>query len=515
MNIDIDKSQIRDSTIKDLLDKVHEKKYGKYLSSVTLKKVRAFTSGYENRVEFKFPVTALIGPNGGGKSTVLGAVACGYKSVKPSMFFPKSSIGDNSMSEWHIEYELIDKSVHPKNDIKKSSKFRTLKWVRDEVADRDVKYFGINRTVPAGEKANFKKLTKASFSQGKSIPINQIIDTVTLQVEHILGKSVQAFKVADIGEEQKFYIGGNGDVEYSEFHFGAGEASIIRIISEIELSSDNSLVLIEEIENGLHPVATRRLVEYLIDVAKRKSIQAIFTTHNEAALEPLPSEGIWASIDGKVKQGKLSIEALRAISGRVDRNLAIFVEDQFARCWMEAIIREKLSNRMDEIAVYEVNGDGNAVKTHNSHTANPSINFRSLCFIDGDSNQSDSEKLNTLYPDQPEKHVLGIYRFPGEMPERKVFKDVYENFDKNLAILTVSCQKPPEQQEQTRKDIEEIFYINRDPHLIFNQIGIKIGFVPEIIVRGAFLSIWIRENPEQVARIIKPIVDILNLPPKH
>jgi hypothetical protein len=513
------KSEIRDSIIQELLEKVRNKNYGKYLWSVTLKKVRSFNGGYQDRVQFYFPVTALIGPNGGGKSTVLGAAACAYKSVKPGMFFPKSSIGDNSMADWNIEYELVDKSINPRSEVRKSSKFRKLKWAREEVADRDVKYFGINRTVPAGEKSNFKKLTKASFQRERDIPINQIVDTVARQVEHILGKSVQAFKVADIGEYQKFYIGGNGELEYSEFHFGAGEASIIRIVSEIELSSDNSLVLIEEIENGLHPVAVRRLVEYLLDVAKRKSIQAIFTTHSEAALEPLPSDAIWASIDGKVEKGKLSVEALRAISGRVDRKLAIFVEDEFAKNWLEAIIREKLSNRIDEVSVYELNGDGNATKTHINHNSNPSISFRSMCFIDGDSKQADSAQLEKLEkeknPENPEKHQTGIYRLPGEMPESTVFRTVVNNLDNNIAILTVSCQRPPEQQENTKKAIKEVLCTNRDPHLLFNQVGIKIGFVPEVIVRGAFLSMWIRENLDEVDRIIKPIIEILNLPPKN
>lgn len=505
-------SEIRASIIQELLEKVQGKKYGKYLWSVSLKKVRSFTTGYQERVQFHFPVTALIGPNGGGKSTVLGAAACAYKSVKPGTFFPKSSIGDNSMADWNIEYEIIDKSLNQRNEVRKSSKFRRLKWVRDEVADRDVKYFGINRTVPAGEKANFKKLMKPSFQRNNNVPINQIVDTVARQVEHILGKSVQAFKVADIGESQKFYIGGNGDLEYSEFHFGAGEASIIRIVSELELSSDNSLVLIEEIENGLHPVAVRRLVEYLIDVAKRKSIQAIFTTHSEAALEPLPSNAIWASIDGKVERGKLSVEALRAISGRVDRKLAIFVEDKFAKNWVEAMIREKLSNRLDEVAVYELNGDGNAVKTHVSHNSNPSISFHSLCFIDGDSQQLDSEQLKEK---NPEKYQPGIYRLPGEMPESTVFRSVVTNLDSNIAILTVSCQRPPEQQEYAKTSIREVLSTNRDPHLLFNQFGIKIGFTSEVIVEGAFLSIWIRENPDEVHRIIKPIEDVLNLPPKN
>lgn len=510
----LEKSEVRDSTIKDLLDKVNGKNYGKYLWSVSLRKVRSFISGYQDRVQFYFPVTALIGPNGGGKSTILGAAACAYKSVKPSTFFPKSSIGDNSMAEWNIEYELIDKAKNPRDEIKKSSKFRRLKWVRDQVAEREVNYFGINRTVPAGEKANFKKLMKPSFQHQKEICINQIVDTVARQVQHILGKSVEAFKVADIGENQQFYIGGDGELEYSEFHFGAGEASIIRIVSAIELSSDNSLVLIEEIENGLHPVAVRRLVEYLVDVAKRKSIQAIFTTHSEAALEPLPSDAIWASIDdGKVEKGKLSVEALRAISGRVDRKLAIFVEDEFAKDWVESIIREKLSERLDEVAVYALNGDGNAVKTHIIHNSNPSIPFRSLCFIDGDSKQLDSEYLKTL--DDPDKYQPGIYRLPGQMPESIVFRSVVDNLDDNIAILAVSCQRPPEQQERTKQFIKEVLFTNRAPHLIFNQVGIKIGFVPEVIVKGAFLSIWIRENSDKVDEIVKPIIEALNLPSKN
>ena len=57
---------------------------------------------------------------------------------------------------------------------------------------------------------------------------------------------------------------------YSEFHFGAGEASVIRMVAGIELADEQSMVLIEEIENGLHPVATVRMVEYLIDEPSEK-----------------------------------------------------------------------------------------------------------------------------------------------------------------------------------------------------------------------------------------------------
>jgi predicted ATPase len=92
-------SEIRQSQLIALSEKVRRSNYPTYIRSVKLIRVRGFSNV---QVNFDFPVTALVGPNGGGKSTVLGAAACAYKLIKPGTFFPKSSIGDNSMSEWEI-----------------------------------------------------------------------------------------------------------------------------------------------------------------------------------------------------------------------------------------------------------------------------------------------------------------------------------------------------------------------------------------------------------------------------
>lgn len=486
-------SEIRESTKQQLIEKVRKHDYGKYLMKASLSKIRAF-SGED--IVFEFPVTALIGPNGSGKSSVLGVAGCAYKDIKPGTFFPKSSIGDESMSSWKAEFELIDKKANPKQLVKRSCNFRQSKWARSEVLERSVLYFGIERTVPAGEKPKFKKLASPSYTHGN--PITKLDPIVAKQVEHILGKSVEEFKVTDVGHNDAFFVGKSGGTFYSEFHFGAGESSIIRIVSEIEKAEANSLILIEEIENGLHPIATRRLVEYLINAAERKSIQTIFTTHSDYAIDPLPKEAIWACIDGRLHQGKLSVAALRAVSGRVDRKLAVFVEDIFAKHWVEAILRETIQSEIEQVEVHAVAGDGTAVKTHLGHTSNPSIKFKSLCVIDGDSTQKDDLER-------------GIIRLPGNQPELSVFESIKDRLDTDLAILTVSIQRSPESQEQVRKILTDISYTNRDPHLIFNQIGILAGFVPEPIVRGAFLAIWVRHNPEfctQLAEFVRAALSV-------
>jgi predicted ATPase len=471
-------SEIRDSTKIRLLDKVRRHDYGSYLLKASIARIRGF-SGED--IAFDFPVTALIGPNGSGKSAVLGAAGCAYKPIKPGSFFPKSAVGDESMSGWRVEYEIIDKADNPRQVIRRTSNFRQAKWVRSDVADRKVIFFGIERTVPAGEKTRYKALQRSTYVH--RLPLQPLGVDVATQVEHILGKSVADYRVTQYGNDDTFLIGRTGSSNYSEFHFGAGESSIIRMITRIENAPANSLILIEEIENGLHPIAAQRMVEYLIDVAERKSIQSIFTTHSDHALSPLPNEAIWACIDGKLRQGKLSVEALRAVTGRVDKKLAVFVEDEFAKIWVDTILRETLGDDYDQVEVHAVSGDGNAVVTHSGHLANPAITFKSLCVIDGDSAQEDD-------PDR------GIIRLPGRQPELTVFDGVRGGLDSDLAVLTVSCQRAPEAQELVRRSIDEIAATNRDPHLIFTQIGIKIGFVSEIVVRGAFLALWVRSNQD-------------------
>lgn len=476
-------SEIRESTKTALLEKVRRHDFGKYLIKANIAKIRGF-SGED--ITFDFPVTALIGPNGSGKSAILGSAACAYKAIRPGTFFPKSAVGDESMAGWRVDYEVIDKAANSRQLLKRSANFRQAKWVRGDVLERDILFFGIERTVPAGEKTVFKALARSTYTH--TSPISTIDPEIARQVEHILGKRVTDYQTTVYGADGIFLVGRSQGNRYSEFHFGAGESSVIRMVTKIEKAPTNSLILIEEIENGLHPIATQRMVEYLIDVASRKSIQAIFTTHSDYAIAPLPNEAVWASIDGKLRQGRLSIEALRAVSGRVDKKVAIFVEDEFAKSWVDSILREELGIDFDQVEIHAVHGDGNAVKTHNAHISNPTIKTKSLCVIDGDSSQDDNEEK-------------GILRLPGGVPELAVFNDVTQRIEDNIAILTVSCQRAPEHQESVKRAISDIALSNRDPHLIFNQIGIKIGFVSETIVRGAFVALWIRENREFCKKI--------------
>lgn len=489
------KSQIRDSQINALKEKVNRKSYGKYLYKIKLVRVRSFE---DQDVTFDFPVTALIGPNGGGKTTILGAAACAYKEIYPRQFFVRSGNIDDGMQNWKIEYDLIDREINQKNNIQRTASFHSSKWSR-EALSRSVAVLGVSRTVPATERRELRKYASKALIVDAS-RITEIGESIPSVVEKILGKDIRGYTHITVDKRGHVsLLAGitSSGTHYSEFHFGAGESSIIRMVMKIESMPENSLILIEEIENGLHPVATIRMVEYLIDVAERKKIQAIFTTHSEEALKPLPFQAVWAAIDGKVVQGKLDISALRSISGEIDARLVIFSEDHFSKNWVESMIRAYGGIAVDLVNVHAMEGDGTAVKVNSYHHLDPSANkVPSVCYIDGDSPQKESLEDK-------------VFRLPGAIPESFIFNEIVDDFPNNSGILAVSLLKKYEDSDQVCRKIKEIKFTNMDPHLLYSQVGKALGLIPEETIMLGFLSVWCTSHPEMVKNLLEPIIDLL------
>lgn len=485
-------SAVRDSDVRKLLQKVQRRKYESYLVSMKLVRLRAYR---DTTIHFDFPVTALVGPNGGGKTTILGAAAITSSAIKPKVFFAKSGTYDKSMVDWRIESEAIDK-----HKVRKLiASYPNKKWDRS-TSDRTLRTFGVARTLPATERKDLTKFIGGAFTASAEQPLNK---ATVQEVETILGKEAASYLLvsADKGAKQQIYAAATPDNEhYSEFHFGAGEASVIRIVNDIENAPNNSLILIEEIENGLHPVAVRRLVEYLVRVAAQKNCQVIFTTHSNDALAPLPDEAVWACGNGMVTQGKLDVESLRALTGSVEASLTIFVEDDFASLMVVEALRD-FSRRHEMsllgIDIHYVGGHSNAVKFTTSQNANPAIRIPAVGILDGDQAAQKDESEH-------------IYCLPGtEDPESHVYETVADNIDSVASQLAIRLGLTSADQTRVSQEVTRILRANRDPHLLFRELGDELEFTSEAIVKNAFLTTWTTLRGDEVDAICLPIADLV------
>ena len=70
----------------------------------------------------------------------------------------------------------------------------------------------------------------------------------------------------------------------------AGERAILRLSKEIT-QLDGALVLIDEVEAGLHPWVQQLLMVHLQQLALRNDLQIIVTSHSPVVLESVPSNG--------------------------------------------------------------------------------------------------------------------------------------------------------------------------------------------------------------------------------
>ncbi|NTV14917.1 MAG: ATP-binding protein [Desulfobulbaceae bacterium] len=71
-----------------------------------------------------------------------------------------------------------------------------------------------------------------------------------------------------------------------------GTLRVLAIAAAMLSATEGSLVVIEEIDNGVHPSRAQHLLDQIQFVAKQRSLRVLLSTHNPAMLDALPDSAI-------------------------------------------------------------------------------------------------------------------------------------------------------------------------------------------------------------------------------
>jgi AAA domain, putative AbiEii toxin, Type IV TA system len=176
----------------------------------------------------------------------------------------------------------------------------------------------------------------------------------------------------------------------------SGENTLFEIFSTIHACEGSLLLVIDEIELGLHEEAQIRFVEELKEICLKRHIQVVCTTHSPRVLAALPPEArIHLERMGnavRVIPGISPEYAARLLSGIKQSELNIFCEDEFAQEIITLALPNELRSRVTVIPV----GSAAAVIRLLATKFKEKAQCPSCGIVDGDQVQRKAEHVNVF-----------------------------------------------------------------------------------------------------------------------
>ena len=373
-----------------------------FLTEVHLRGIRGID---DLRVVFDYPVSVIAGVNASGKSTVLFAAACAYKvpgaGVKdfvPSTLFPdyRPRVGAREDEKGEVIFDF---------DYGTPDGRRSMRWRRAKGRNRS--FLGRKNARQPERPLYLRTLSNLSNpSEVRGVLILSRLNSApretpltASQIE--FAQQMLPFRYAEIvklssGSKNLLFAAQEGGAAYSELHMAAGERAILRLSQEIA-QLDGTLVLIDEVEAGLHPWVQQLLMLQLQQLALRNDLQVIVTSHSPVVFDSVPAHGrIFLERDdtGRVTVRPAFRDVVQdALYGRSGDALNLLCEDDAAEGMLHGVFDDLLPRqkiRRESIRIGRDTGTGE-FPTH-AKAFRKFGQIRNFVFVlDGDKRDSDLE----------------------------------------------------------------------------------------------------------------------------
>ena len=238
------------------------------LKSVFFKKLKGLN---DIKIEFSNTLTAIMGVNGSGKTTVIHALACLYQpdgngeNHKFPEFFVPNTDSLWKGSELHVVNETVNGNTHevlPSRQYGKGFDRWTPKYQTRPF--RNVYYIGIDSCLP-----DIEKKTPMSRINYKTRELSDRVSRKAIEKSaYILNKNYEQLLDNTFYNKHLLGVKLKDGLKYSSLSMGSGEQRVIKIINVLLRAEAYSLILIDEIDLLLHVSALRRLIETIYDIKR-------------------------------------------------------------------------------------------------------------------------------------------------------------------------------------------------------------------------------------------------------
>ncbi len=466
-------------------------------------------------IDFSETLTAIMGTNGSGKTTVIHALVCAFSpenSENPLIsnnifpyFFAPNTDSTWSGSNFKLKFQRYNSNDEIETIEREYSK-GSDRWVPRYAnrPKRNVYYIGIESCLPEIEKRyitgriNYKS---SKLTQKEDLKIAKT-------AAYILNKQYRCL-VDNIYKEKQHLMGVelNNGMKYSSLSMGTGEQRVIKILRVLYEAEAYSLVLIDEIDLLLHISSLRRLIIKVHEIAQHKHIQVVFTTHslemmnmyNYVSVQYLYHQGN----DNTLVYNRITSDLVYDLTGERTSPYTVYCEDTLARSIVQTIIRKE--NIASKINVVSFGAIDNAFTLAASWaiTNNKDLQ-KSLIMLDGDRYNSNDEKIQQLKKrisgtgnktkEKIEKALKVISQFdlpPDTSPEKFLYDLIINNYPERDELYNAA---------------QEIVVVD-DNHDWIKAISNRLGESVELLVHDVVLKIY---STKEFENFYRPLLIWLN-----
>lgn len=390
-------------------------------------------------VPFNYPITAICGKNGCGKSTILALAALAHHSpdnwhVHWTNTRQRSSKANENRSYYIFpDFFVFGQNDQVPNDVKVTWRYQNQgaetatefkktanQWgTYRRRPEREVDYAPLSRILPAHE---LNSIRTAFASANPAVTRQQFNDEYRGYLKYIMGVDYRDAEI--VRTDRLTFANFQTNVAYSGFNMGGGENCVAHLLYLLYRLPICGLLVVEEIESCLHPEAQKRLAEILVKICDRKKIQIVCSTHSEVFLDALPRQARLLlrkhDTSNPVVENPSTRFAIYEMMGEVQPELTVYCEDRSAAVLIEEAISYEDRRRL---RIRDVGSDATVIRQGVSHLRG-GFGGGCLCVPDGDATQHQVDgwilsETNNNAAISPEVEVLPA---DGLAPERWVLE---------------------------------------------------------------------------------------------